>query len=175
MQFEQHHWTDPANITATELNRIEQGIKNSLDVLNVLGTELANAQSKQTQLTQLVEGLVANSPSVLETLSSIQRLLDANPTLLTTISSTANVVTKDDLVEQMRSEVIAAFQNVLNELGTSEHKTPVLELPSNTDEIKKTMDEKVFDKPIRDRGLQLVGFAVESVTLDDDSSKKIDF
>ncbi|MBO5375273.1 MAG: SPFH domain-containing protein [Bacilli bacterium] len=89
-------------------------------------------------------------------------------------AGTANVVTKDDLVEQMRSEVIAAFQNVLNELGTSEHKTPVLELPSNTDEIKKTMDEKVFDKPIRDRGLQLVGFAVESVTLDDESSKKID-
>lgn len=89
-------------------------------------------------------------------------------------AGTANIVTKEDLVEQMRSEVIASFQNVLNELGTSEHKTPVLELPSNTDEIKKTMDEKVFDKPIRDRGLQLVGFAVESVTLDDESSKKID-
>lgn len=89
-------------------------------------------------------------------------------------AGTADIVTKDDLIEQMRSEVIASFQNVLNELGTSAHKTPVLELPSNTDEIKKTMDEKVFDKPIRDRGLQLVGFAVESVTLDDESSKKID-
>ena len=89
-------------------------------------------------------------------------------------AGTADVVTKELLVEQMRSEVVASFQNVLNELGTSEHKTPVLELPSNTDEIKKTMDEKVFDKPIRDRGLQLVGFAVESVTLDDESSKKID-
>jgi len=89
-------------------------------------------------------------------------------------AGTANVVTKDDLIEQMRTEVVASFQNVLNELGTSTHKTPVLELPSNTDEIKKTMDEKVFDKPIRDRGLQLVGFAVESVTLDDESSKKID-
>ena len=89
-------------------------------------------------------------------------------------AGTANVVTKDDLVEQMRTEVVASFQNVLNELGTSEHKTPVLELPSNTDEIKKTMDEKVFDAPIRERGIQLVGFAVESVTLDDESSKKID-
>ena len=89
-------------------------------------------------------------------------------------AGTADIVTKDDLIEQMRSEVMSAFQNVLNELGTSEHKVPVLELPSNTDEIKKTMDDKVFDKPIRDRGLQLVGFAVESVTLDDESSKKID-
>lgn len=89
-------------------------------------------------------------------------------------AGTANEVKKDDLVEQMRSEVIASFQNVLNELGTSEHKVPVLELPSNTDEIKKTLDEKVFDAPIRERGIKLVGFAVESVTLDDDSLKKID-
>lgn len=103
MQFEQHHWTDPANITATELNRIEQGIKNSQDVLSVLGTELANAQSKQAQLTQLVEGLVANSPSVLETIASIQRLLDANPTLLTTLSSTANIVTTRILEDKLRN------------------------------------------------------------------------
>ncbi len=86
----------------------------------------------------------------------------------------ADIVTKDELVEQMRAEVISSFQNVLNELGTSAHKVPVLELPSNTDEIKKTMDQNVFDKPIRDRGVQLVSFAVESVTLDDESSKKID-
>ena len=89
-------------------------------------------------------------------------------------AGTADKVTKDDLVEQMRTEVVASFQNVLNELGTANHKVPVLELPSNTDEIKKTMDEKVFDAPIRERGIQLVGFAVESVTLDDESSKKID-
>jgi membrane protease subunit (stomatin/prohibitin family) len=36
------------------------------------------------------------------------------------------------------------------------------------------MDEKVFDEPIRKRGIQLEGFAIESVTLDDESSKKID-
>ena len=90
------------------------------------------------------------------------------------IAGTAEEYRKDELCEQMRSEVIGAFQNVLNELGTSEHKVPVLELPSSTDEIKKVMDEKVFDQPIRDRGLSLVGFVVESVTLDDESNKKID-
>ena len=89
-------------------------------------------------------------------------------------AGTADKVTKDELIEQMRTEVVASFQNVLNELGTSAHKIPVLELPSNTDEIKKTMDEKVFDEPIRERGLKLVSFAVESVTLDDESMKKID-
>ena len=80
----------------------------------------------------------------------------------------------DQITDQMRAEVIGAFQNVLNELGSSLHKVPVLELPSRTDEIKTTMDEKVFDQPIRDRGLKLRGFVVESVSLDEESSKKID-
>jgi membrane protease subunit (stomatin/prohibitin family) len=74
----------------------------------------------------------------------------------------------------MRSEVIGSFQNVLNELGNSNYKTPVLELPSSTDDIKKILDEKVFDEPIRNRGISLVSFVVESVTLDDESNKKID-
>ena len=93
---------------------------------------------------------------------------------MSTIAGTAEEYRKDAIVEQMRSEVIAAFQNVLNELGNSNHKVPVLELPSSTDEIKQTMDQKVFDQQIRDRGLAIVGFAVESVTLDAESNKKID-
>ena len=90
------------------------------------------------------------------------------------VAGTADEFRKESIVDQMRSEVIGSFQNVLNELGNSEHKTPVLELPSSTDEIKKVMDEKVFDQPIRDRGLSIVGFVVESVTLDEESEKKID-
>ena len=89
-------------------------------------------------------------------------------------AGTGDVVTKEVLNDQMRSEVLASFQNVLNELGNKDHKVPVLELPSSTDEIKKTMDEKVFDEPIRKRGVELKGFAIESVTLDDESNKKID-
>ena len=99
----------------------------------------------------------------------------ANPAIfMRNHAGTADTVTKETIVEQMRSEVVASFQNVLNELGTSKYKVPVLELPSNTDEIKQAMDEKECDKPIRERGLQLVAFAVESVTLDDESTKKID-
>ena len=99
----------------------------------------------------------------------------SNPAIfMSQIAGTAEEYRKDDIVEQMRSEVIGAFQNVLNELGNSEHKVPVLELPSATDEIKATMDEKVFDQPIRDRGMSIKGFVVESVTLDDESNKKID-
>jgi len=95
-------------------------------------------------------------------------------TFMSRIAGTATEYRKEDLCDQMRSEVIGAFQNVLNELGNSAHKVPVLELPSATDEIKTTMDEKVFDQPIRDRGISLVGFVVESVTLDDESNAKID-
>ncbi len=94
-------------------------------------------------------------------------------TFMSKLAGTAEEYRKDEIVEQMRSEVVGAFQNVLNELGNSAHKVPVLELPSSTDEIKKAMDDKVFDQPIRDRGMSIVGFVVESVTLDEDSEAKI--
>lgn len=90
------------------------------------------------------------------------------------IAGTADVYKKDEIVEQMRSEVIGAFQNILNELGNSNYKVPVLELPSQTDEIKQIMDQKIFDAPIRRRGISIVGFIVKSVTLDEESEKKID-
>ena len=89
-------------------------------------------------------------------------------------AGTANVVKKQDITEQMRSEVIASFQNVLNEMGNSKHRVPVLELPSYTDEMKQVMDERVFDEPIRARGVKLVSFTIESVSLDDASQAKID-
>lgn len=98
-----------------------------------------------------------------------------NPSLfMAALGGTKDVYYKSEITEQIRSEVVATFQNVLNELGNSAHKVPVLELPSNTDEIKAIMDEKVFDEPIRRRGLEIEVFAVESVTLDPESEKKID-
>ena len=101
------------------------------------------------------------------------RLVDP-AAFMNNIAGTANVYKVSDLTEQIRSEVVAVFQNVLNELGNSEHKVPVLELPSQTDEIKQMMDEKVFDEPVRKRGLQIEVFSVESVTLDSDSERKIE-
>ena len=99
----------------------------------------------------------------------------SNPALfMNTMAGTADIYKKDLVIEQIRTEVIASFQNVLNELGNSEHKVPVLELSSQTDEIKEIMDERVFDEKIRERGITLVGFAVEPVTIDEESKKKID-
>lgn len=85
----------------------------------------------------------------------------------------ADVVSKELLVDQMDSEVKDALQNILNELGNCSHKVPVLELPGNTNEIKQLMVEKVFDEPIRNRGLKLDEFVIESVSLDEESDRKI--
>ena len=99
----------------------------------------------------------------------------SNPALfMQNLAGTADIYYKASVIEQMRSEVMAVFQNVLNELGNSQHKVPVLEMPSQTDEIKQMMDEKIYDEKIRARGLQIECFAVESVTLDEESQKKID-
>ena len=89
-------------------------------------------------------------------------------------AGTANIFYKKDVTEQIRVEVADAFKNVLNELGTSKYKVPVYELPSQTDEIKEIMKEKTFDEAIRRRGLQIIGFAIESPTIDEESQKKID-
>ena len=90
------------------------------------------------------------------------------------IAGTADRYTKEQIVEQMRAEVIAVFQNLINELGSERHKVPVLEMPSQTDEIRTMMDEMVFDEQVRRRGISIVCFAVESVTLDEESEAKID-
>lgn len=91
------------------------------------------------------------------------------------IAGTPDVYTKESLVEQMRAEVVSTFKSVLNELGTSKKQIPALELPGISDsEFRNLMSEKVFDEQIRKRGIEIVSFAVESVTLTDESEKKID-
>lgn len=98
-----------------------------------------------------------------------------NPALfMSKIAGTAQIYKKQQLTEQLRGEVMAVFQNVVNELGDSKHKIPVLEMPSQTDEIRQMMDEQVFDEPMRQRGIKINCFAVESVTLDEESKQKID-
>ena len=97
-----------------------------------------------------------------------------NPALfMSEIAGIRDVYTKQDITEQMRAEVVAAFQNVTNSLGEDDKKVAALSLPSQTDEIRALMDEQVFDEPIRNRGLKLVTFVVESVTLTDESKEKI--
>ena len=99
----------------------------------------------------------------------------ANPAIfMNIVSGVSDRYTKDDLEDQMKSEIIGVLQNIINELGNSEHKVPVLELPSKTDEIKEIINERNLDDIIKQRGIELVGFTIESVTLTDESIEKID-
>lgn len=99
----------------------------------------------------------------------------ANPAVfMMNIAGTADVYKKTMLVEQMRSEVVAAFTNVLNGLSEEEYKIEALSLPNKTDEIKDIMSKENFDGPIINRGISIVSFAVESVTLTEESKEKID-
>ncbi|MBR3280742.1 MAG: SPFH domain-containing protein [Clostridia bacterium] len=97
-----------------------------------------------------------------------------NPaTFMMEIGGNAEVYKKEQLVEQMRSEVVGAFQNVLNSLSEPEHKIEALSLPNKTDEIKQIMSEGNFDGSIQNRGIGLVSFVVESVTLTEESKEQI--
>ena len=92
------------------------------------------------------------------------------------IVGTAEEYKKDELVDLIRSEVVDAFSGVLNEMGDEEIKFPVMQLRSNkaTDEMRKVMEERVYDQKIRDRGICIREFIIESITLDEESEKKID-
>ncbi len=97
-----------------------------------------------------------------------------NPaTFMMNIAGNSQVYKKDQLVEQMRSEVVGAFQNILNSLCEPEHKIEALSLPNKTDEIKTIMSQENFDGAIANRGVGLVSFVVESVTLTDESKEQI--
>lgn len=98
-----------------------------------------------------------------------------NPALfMSHIAGTSEIYRKSDLAEQIKSEIIEMLQNIMNELGNSEHKVAVLELPSQTDEIKEILNKRECDKKIMERGLSIISFVIESVTLTDESEEKID-
>lgn len=90
------------------------------------------------------------------------------------VAGVAEVYRKEEIAEQIRSEVLSAFTNVLNGLGQETYKIGALSLPSQSALIKQLMDANVYDEPVRSRGLSIIGFVIESVTLDPESKKKID-
>ena len=90
------------------------------------------------------------------------------------LAGTADIYKKDEIENQMHAEIISSLANVMNGLGSDKYKIEVLELQNKTDEIKKIMEENVYDEAIRNRGLKLVSFAFAPVSLDEESQTKID-
>ena len=96
-----------------------------------------------------------------------------NPaTFMNEIAGISDEYRKDELLEQMRSEVMDSFEKVLNELGCV-NKIPVRSLPSQKDKVKEIMAEGNYDEAIQKRGISITGFNIESVSLDEESQEKI--
>ena len=96
-----------------------------------------------------------------------------NPaTFMNEIAGISDEYRKDELLEQMRSEVMDSFEKVLNQLGCV-NKIPVRSLPSQKDKVKEIMAEGNYDEAIQKRGISITGFNIESVSLDEESQEKI--
>lgn len=89
------------------------------------------------------------------------------------IAGTTSCYYKEQITEQIRSEVLETLQNVLNELGTEKYKISVMELPSQTDEIKKIIKEKDFDGILKERGIEISDLVIESILIDKKSEEAI--
>ena len=90
------------------------------------------------------------------------------------IGGTTPIYQKDELVQQMRIEIVSVLQAVLNSLCNEQNQVFPMDLPAQSFFIKELMDGQVFDKNIRQRGIRVAGFNILKVDLDDESKKKID-
>lgn len=89
------------------------------------------------------------------------------------ISGTADYYQREKITEQIKSEVLETVQNVLNELGTEKYKIPVMELTGKIDEIKKLIKEKCLDEKLQQRGIEMLGLVIESISIDKESEEAI--
>lgn len=78
MGFNIKTWVNPIHLDSTNLNRIEQGIKNSHDVLEITKEEVSNLQNKQAELSNNINSLLKDSPTILNTLNQLDILLKNN-------------------------------------------------------------------------------------------------
>ncbi len=90
------------------------------------------------------------------------------------IGGTTPIYQKDELVQQMRIEIVSVLQAVLNSLCSEQNQIFPMDLPAQSFFIKELMDAQVFDKNIRQRGIRIAGFNILKVDLDDESKRKID-
>jgi len=98
----------------------------------------------------------------------------ANPfQFVSEIAGTEVRFTKENLTEQISSELLSSFRNTLAELGSDAYKTPALDLPHKDDEIITLMKEKHYDDAITARGVAIHSISVEGLTFDEESQGKI--
>lgn len=109
MGFVTKTWKDPVNIDSNNLNRIEQGIKNSHDTLEILEEEVSNLQTKQLDILEQLKTSTPNisSDTILEQLNSIL----GNTEILTALKNAGNFLTKSKQ-ELTKSELNQVYKNL---------------------------------------------------------------
>lgn len=109
MGFVTKTWKDPVNIDSNNLNRIEQGIKNSHDTLEILEEEVSNLQTKQLDILEQLKTSTPNisSDTILEQLNSIL----GNTEILTALKNADNFLTKSKQ-ELTKSELNQVYKNL---------------------------------------------------------------
>ena len=109
MGFVTKTWKDPVNIDSNNLNRIEQGIKNSHDTLEILEEEVSNLQTKQLDILEQLKTSTPNisSDTILEQLNSIL----GDTEILTALKNADNFLTKS-AQELTKSELNQVYKNL---------------------------------------------------------------
>lgn len=109
MGFVTKIWKDPVNIDSNNLNRIEQGIKNSHDTLEILEEEVSNLQTKQLDILEQLKTSTPNisSDTILEQLNSIL----GDTEILTALKNADNFLTKS-AQELTKSELNQVYKNL---------------------------------------------------------------
>lgn len=109
MGFVTKTWKDPVNIDSNNLNRIEQGIKNSHDTLEILEEEVSNLQTKQLDILEQLKTSTPNisSDTILEQLNSIL----GDTEILTALKNANNFLTKS-AQELTKAELNQVYKNL---------------------------------------------------------------
>lgn len=95
MGFDMRSWNNPINLDANNLNRLEQGIKNSHASIEIISEEVSNLQNKHIDLTKQLNTLTNDSPNILETLNKLNGLL-TNSNLEAILTNTSNLLSKTE-------------------------------------------------------------------------------
>ena len=94
MSFTKRIWTDPIKLDASNINRLEQGIKNSFDNIEIMKEEVLSLQLNSAKLNSKVNSLLSDSPEVLKIITDITTILNSNTSILDTLKDTSNFLTK---------------------------------------------------------------------------------
>lgn len=159
MSFVKKVWFDPIRLDASNINRIEQGLKNSYDNIEIIKEEVLSLQLSNAKLNTKVNTLFSNSPKILEDISGIQTILSSNSAILETLKDTSHLLTKDK--QLLTSEEIKQVQSNLG-IDKFLHLTDIklngesivsgseveIKLPSPDTELDPSSDNSLSNKAI---------------------------